>query len=516
MKANAAIAPPSQRRGACPGLAAPMPTGDGLLVRLACAGTTMGLDAAAALYAAARRYGNGIVEVTARGSIQVRGLSAASAPAFAETVAPLGIDAGDGVAILIDPLAGLEPAPAVDARVLAGVVRSRLAGASFAAALGPKVSIVIDGGRALHLDAVRADIRLRAAGTRWQVALGGDATTAMPIGLVADAAEAAMRLLEMIARHGPQARAHDLIRSQEADALRAAIANLLIDVPGPGVQGADATREGAAGNSPPPCGEGLGVGVARCGTSEQYGTTPLPIPPPQGGRESAAAPPQPDSAPVLPRPAAEPIGTHALASERFALGIALAFGHTDADALDDLIEAARRAGADGLRTAAGRAMLVIGLAADALQPLAADAARLGFITRRDDPRRNVVACAGAPICASAEIAARSLAPSISAAAAPLLDGSLTIHLSGCPKGCAHPGAAALTIVGRPSGCDLIVGGSARGEPSAGIATESLPAGLARIAAEVARLRQPAETSADTLARLGAERVAAIFGARPHG
>ena len=63
MTAPAAKLP--QRRSACPGLSAPMPTGDGLLVRLTPLGT-MPLAAFAALAAAARKYGNGVVEVTAR------------------------------------------------------------------------------------------------------------------------------------------------------------------------------------------------------------------------------------------------------------------------------------------------------------------------------------------------------------------------------------------------------------------------------------------------------------------
>ena len=46
---------------------------------------------------------------------------------------------------------------------------------------------------------------------------------------------------------------------------------------------------GAANSSPPPCGEGMGVGVVRWGTAVPYCTTPHPIPPPQGGRESRAA-----------------------------------------------------------------------------------------------------------------------------------------------------------------------------------------------------------------------------------
>jgi precorrin-3B synthase len=429
-----------------------MPTGDGLLARLVCAGTTIGLDAMAALCAATRRHGNGIIEITARGSIQVRGLSAASAAPFAEAVAALGIDAADGVPILIDPLAGLEPAPAIDVRGLANALRERLAGASLVAALGPKVSIVLDGSCVLHLDALRADIRLRAEGARWQIGVGGDAATATPLGSVAnaDAAEAVLRLIGTIARHGAQARARDLIRAHGADPFRAAIADLLVDF-----------------------------------------------------------------APIAARSASEPISTYPLQDARLALGIGLAFGHTDAGSLDALMESARRTGASGLRTAPGRALIIIGLTTDASRTLAADAEQLGFITRRDDARRSVVACAGAPVCAAAEIASRSLAPLIGTAAAAMLDGSVTVHVSGCRKGCAHPGPATLTVVGREGGCDLVIDGAVRDHPAAGIASETLPAGFARAAAEVARARRPQETCAKALARLGAERVAALLGGR-HG
>ena len=43
----------AQRRGACPGLSTPMPTGDGLLVRLVPTGT-IALDAFAALWSSER------------------------------------------------------------------------------------------------------------------------------------------------------------------------------------------------------------------------------------------------------------------------------------------------------------------------------------------------------------------------------------------------------------------------------------------------------------------------------
>ena len=79
------------------------------------------------------------------------------------------------------------------------------------------------------------------------------------------------------------------------------------------------------------------------------------------------------------------------------------------------------------------------------------------------------------------IAARALAPQIAAAAAPRLDGSFKIHISGCTKGCAHPAPAALTIVGTSSGCALIANGAARDAPFKIVATNELPAAIAEIA-----------------------------------
>ena len=97
------------RRGACPTLAAPMPTGDGWLARLALAD---GLTPAqlAGLAAAAARLGNGLVEVTARGSLQVRGLTPASAAELAAALDELGIAVADGLPVVTGPLAGLDPA----------------------------------------------------------------------------------------------------------------------------------------------------------------------------------------------------------------------------------------------------------------------------------------------------------------------------------------------------------------------------------------------------------------------
>ncbi len=131
-------------RGACPRLSEPMQTGDGLLARIVTAGP-IPLDAFSRLCAAAREHGNGVMEISARGSLQVRGLTPHSAPLFASAVASLDIDLGDGAPVIADPLAG-DPASLIDANALAADLRRAIADSR--RVLAPKVSVVVDGGGA--------------------------------------------------------------------------------------------------------------------------------------------------------------------------------------------------------------------------------------------------------------------------------------------------------------------------------------------------------------------------------
>jgi precorrin-3B synthase len=183
--------------------------------------------------------------------------------------------------------------------------------------------------------------------------------------------------------------------------------------------------------------------------------------------------------PMSPPPAAppaRPVGVHRLRGERVALGLGLPFGHSDAETLCALVEIAKRADACGLRTAPGRTLLLLELTVAAARELAVKAHSLGFIVDADDPRRNVVACAGAPVCASGEIPSRSLAPAVAQAAAPWLGAEDVVHLSGCSKGCAHPSPAAIAVFGRDGVCDIQMNGSLSGSAKA----EDLPGRIARI------------------------------------
>jgi len=418
------------RRGACPGLSAPMPTGDGLLVRLIPIGT-IALSAFAALCSAARTHGNGVMEITSRGSIQLRGLNAASAPRFAADIAALGIAAQDGLPILCNPLAGLDADEILDAGAFAVDLRRTLARGLRAAQLAPKVSVVIDGGGALGLDAIAADVRLCAekidGGTGLRVGVGGNAESAAQLGIVTPehGVEAATRLLDVLAQRGCDARARDILASEGIAEFREAIGDLLITSARP-----------------------------REGDDSELHYRLL-------GNERKVA-----------------IGSHRLRDGSLACGIGLAFGHADTTSLERMIDAAQAAGASGARAAPGRVLMIIGVAPETPGAFAAIAEQNGFIVRADDPRRRVVACAGAPVCASAQIASRAIAPRIAEIAAPHIDGALTIHISGCTKGCAHAAPAALTVVGTPEGCALIANGSARDASFALVAANDLPGAIA--------------------------------------
>ncbi|MFC3123569.1 precorrin-3B synthase [Pseudoroseomonas globiformis] len=144
------------------------------------------------------------------------------------------------------------------------------------------------------------------------------------------------------------------------------------------------------------------------------------------GLATRSAPPEP--------PAPNPIG--ALADT---FGLAPAFGQmrgTDLQALADLAE---HHGSGMLRITPWRAILLPGLR------IAPDLS--GFITDPADPRLILRACPGSAGCARGLADTRADAAHLAAQA--YLPGLL--HLSGCAKGCAHPGPAPVTLVGQPGG-----------------------------------------------------------------
>lgn len=81
----------------------------------------------------------------------------------------------------------------------------------------------------------------------------------------------------------------------------------------------------------------------------------------------------------------------------------------------------------------------------------------GFLST-PDPVMEVSACPGAPLCSSGEVETREVARQM----ASRTKGSL--HVSGCPKGCARQSAADMVLVGRNGQFDLVRNGLAGDTP----------------------------------------------------
>ena len=148
---------------------------------------------------------------------------------------------------------------------------------------------------------------------------------------------------------------------------------------------------------------------------------------------------------------------------------ALVIGQLRAEQLAALADLAEQQGDGTLRLTPWRALLLPGVED------AAPAASLGLILAPEDPRLRIAACTGAPGCGSAFIDTRAAAAQVAAVGLPGL-----LHLSGCAKGCAHPGTAPATLVGGPDGYAIIRDGRAGDRPAAaGLTLEQALAVLQR-------------------------------------
>ena len=128
--------------------------------------------------------------------------------------------------------------------------------------------------------------------------------------------------------------------------------------------------------------------------------------------------------------------------------VGLAFGQMQSATLEFLAECAA-----GLRLTPWRMIFAEGLCEMPEQD--------GIVSDADDPLLRVSACTGAPSCQAAHSETRALATTL----APHMPAQAHLHISGCAKGCAHPGAAAVTLVANANGFDLIRDGSTRDAPA---------------------------------------------------
>ena len=134
-----------------------------------------------------------------------------------------------------------------------------------------------------------------------------------------------------------------------------------------------------------------------------------------------------------------------------AFGFGLPFGELPASLLHALADAAD-AHADGtLRLTPWRVLLL----ARVSHP-GAIAAPPGAVIDPANPVMRTAACIGNAGCAQGTVPARDTARRLARPG---------LHVSGCAKGCAHPGPAPHTLVGRDGRYDLVRNGTARDTPA---------------------------------------------------
>ena len=123
--------------------------------------------------------------------------------------------------------------------------------------------------------------------------------------------------------------------------------------------------------------------------------------------------------------------------------IGFGFGQTDAATLAALADLGP------IRVTPWRMLLVEGLREMPDLP--------DLITDPGDPLRRVIACTGAPGCPQGLAPTRSLAKALAAH----VPRGKSLHVSGCAKGCAHPGIADVTLVATGAGFAPVRQGAAR-------------------------------------------------------
>jgi precorrin-3B synthase len=372
--------------GWCPGALRPMMSGDGLVVRIRTPLGRLSQKQAKAIAALSQHHGNGLIDLSARANLQLRGISSQSHGAVIAGLQDLGLLDQDAATesrrnILLTPFWQPGDASHSIARSL-----ERALNAAEDLVLPGKFGFVVDAGAQPHLQNCAADIRIECCGDTILLVADG-AQTGCPV-TVETAAEAALDLARWFLDHGGAAQGRG--RMQALTARRAA---------------------------------------------------PLSHSSP---RSSSAPQPSPGMT----------------ASGQL---VALEFGQITAEAFATLADNGP------LRLTPWRMILVEDAQELATVP--------GVILDAADPRLQVRVCTGAPGCLQARAATRDLARDL----APRVPKGQILHISGCAKGCAHPGPAALTLTATATDTfDLIHHGKASDQPS----IETLSASALRAAPDI--------------------------------
>lgn len=412
----------SFKKGWCPGVRRPMETGDGQIVRIRPRGGRLLATDLAEIAKLARLYGNGLIDLTRRANVQMRGLTPESFPALVSDLDRLGLadetEAAEAARnVMVNPLTGLDPAEVMDVRALARALEEMLSGRAGGGGfrLSGKFGFIVDGGGCFSLDGERADIRIRAVGSADQPGVA--------IGI--DRAEGGLWL-----------------RLVEPEQVLSAV-DCLIDV---FVALTEEFGDVRMAEVPEDVARALERAV------EGFGE-------PAGALKFARTNTQ------------KTLGEIVLDAGSAVVGFAAPFGRVEAEDLLAVAERAIAVGAPEFRVSPWRSFYVPVPDQQAAQHLSVFAGAHGFLVDSDEPLLAIDACPGLPACASASVDTRAAARAL----APLLRqiGCASAHVSGCSKGCARSKPADLVLVGESGQFRVVRNGTVNGSTVGHISPDNI-------------------------------------------
>jgi precorrin-3B synthase len=364
-----------------------MEAADGMLLRVRVPGGAITSDGLRAVAEVAERFGSGVIELTVRANLQIRGVAPVDVAAAGDRLVLAGLALADPVRderrdVIGSPLAGHDPTELVDLSGVLPDVAERLATEPGLDGLPPKFGVVLDGGGTVSVRPIPADVALGAVRTDeghtvLQLELGRALDRPPSAWIeVADIVPLVLAAAHLSAAHGQRmATLVDLIgRKSLMNALTA------------------------------------GTPIAQAIRGSKLDGA-LPILPPMA------------------RPA--PIGVSAHRDDDLVnIGAAPFLGRTSPAALRSVADLADAAGGS-IRFTPWRGAVLAGVRRSQGSTTTAALAAAGFSSDPEDPAHLVSACVGLPGCAS------STADTQAAARALLHGGGLTsrIHFSGCEKRC---------------------------------------------------------------------------------
>ncbi|GAA2718812.1 MULTISPECIES: cobalamin biosynthesis protein CobG [Streptomyces] len=385
--------PDRDRDDACPGALRLHVADDGALARVRLPGGLLTAHQAAALADAAEALGDGHLDLTSRGNVQVRGLAETCGADLAARLRAAGLLPSDRH----DRIRNIAASPLGDGRVQQWVREL-----DHLLCSGEPDLSGLSGRFLFGLDDGRGDI----------VALSPDVT------LIASADGALLC-------HGPAGPGLHIADRDAPRAAALAAAGFLAAQRASGTR-AWRLRELPAEHRPAP------GDLARRLDAAGIPSRPVTV---------AVAPAPPPGPGVLPGPGGRP-----------ALSVAAPLGRLTTAQWRSLAGIADRYGDGGLRVTPWRGVIVPGLAPGAdPQPPAALAQEAGLVTSAASAWHGAGACAGRPGCAKALADVRADAAAALASVRPGGPGVLPVYWSGCERRCGHPGGRWVDVLATGEG-----------------------------------------------------------------